>query len=62
MNALADLAPTVGEAIAALSMDQVPCPDCKGRGYFWSDGGPAPRRDDCDWCGGSGMVFEEVEI
>ena len=55
-------APIHRDSFVALSTEEVTCTDCKGRGYFWSDAGPAPRREDCDECGGSGIVFEEIEI
>jgi len=39
-----------------------PCPECRGRGYFLSDGGPAPEEFDCDDCGGTGFVEREREV
>lgn len=30
------------------------CPECKGRGYFLSDNGPAPQEYDCPECDGTG--------
>lgn len=37
------------------------CPECNGRGYFYSDNGPAPREIDCDWCGGDGVIEAEQD-
>lgn len=30
------------------------CGECSGRGGFYSDNGPAPRWETCDYCEGAG--------
>jgi len=51
-----------GDQGLALPTEEVPCSDCRGRGYFWSNNGPAPRQESCDECSGSGFNYIEVEI
>jgi len=51
-----------GDQELALPTEEVVCGECKGRGYFWSDTGPAPRQESCDECSGSGFNYIEVEI
>jgi DnaJ-class molecular chaperone len=30
------------------------CPDCNGRGWFYTDNGPSPQKWGCDECAGTG--------
>jgi hypothetical protein len=34
------------------------CPECRGRGFFYDDNGPAPSESDCEYCSGTGEIDE----
>lgn len=42
-------------------MLEAACPECDGDGCFWNNNDPTSgQRVDCDNCGGTGLVDEEV--